>query len=491
MFLNSTALQVKPQLQQLSYTQKQLIIPITNITTYFKKLPEEDNMLNTYLSLLRAAKRRQKRKKKKTIFAYPLDIHKTKVTQFIFGVFKTAATVFKSLKQLLVGFLFKLITQISEYIREKWAPALKKMRKERNKYSTSQQLFFYSRRLLRVKRKQMLLINMKNTPNNFWGWVRTQQIFYIPKNNPITKSELFKERLKLRLSRQVHKVQHAVNRMRYLAVRNQRRMERKQRWFRRQHALKRKYKEKYRNQKQYDKQQLEFTKYQKKDTLYQQGFKHFQKKLRMYPVIQKSNQLFLHFWDKFKTRVSYFYKASLHTNAMPDRQYFNSTFGLTFSDFMKKPFVIFKKPTWWLRKRMRYSFKIIRKRYIPAKQYEPLKRQYKRNRRGLLNRITQILKEQEAKKYALIMFNRRAKHAIRRLKATWQRAITFMNIAPTQNKQNAGFKATPVLRPHVLFQSNLISFFNILKNIPNRVTITPVIIRDYVNNNLLEIKRIL
>lgn len=447
--------------------------------------------MNTYLSLFRVVKRRQKRKKKKSILAYPLEIHKTKVTHFIFNVFRTAASVFKSLKQLLMGFIFKLIKQISEYIRKKWTPAIKKMRKERNKYTTSQQLFFYSRKLLRVKRKQMLLINMKNTPNNFWGWVRTQQIFFIPKNNPVTKSLLFKERLKLKLSRQVHKLQHATNRMQYLVVRTKKRMERKKRWFRRQNALKRKYKEKYRNQKQYDKQQLEFAKYQQKDTQYQHGFNYLQKKLRFFPRAQKYNQLFLHIWGKFINRVTYFYKASLHTNGMPNKQYFNSLFGLTFRDFMRRPFFVFKKPTWWLRKRMRYSFKIIRKRYIPAKQYEPLKRKYKRNRRGLLNRITQILKNREARKYALIMFNRRAKRALHRLKAAWQNAITFMHITPIKHAVSASSISSLILWPQVIFQNNLTNFLNILKNIPSRVSITPVIIRDYIHNNLLEIKRIL
>lgn len=495
MFLDLTALslQAKRQIQQSSLIQNQLSIPITNITSYFKEFPEEHPGEDVYLSLLRASKRRQRRKKKKSILAYPLNVHKIKVTHIIFDVFKNAANTFKALKQLLVGFIFKLIKQISEYIRGKWAPSIKKIRKERNKYTVSQQLFFYSPKLLKVKRKQMLLVNMKNTPNNFWGWVRTQQIFFIPKQNPITNRELFKERLKLRINRQLHKLQHATNRMHYLTVRNQRRMERKQRWFRRQHGLQRKYKEKYKNQKQYDKQQLEFAKYQRKDTMYQRGFNHFQQKLRKFPPMQKSSQLFLHFWGRFLERIVYFYKASVRTNALPDKQNFNDLFGLTFSDFMRRPFFISKKPTWWLRKRMRYSLKIVRKRYVPAKQYEPLKRQYKRNRRGLLKRITQILKEQEAAKYVLIMFNRRAKRALHKLKTTWQNAIAFMNINITAG--NIGytpqFMPSLILRPHTVFQNNITNFFNMLKNIPSRVTILPATVRDYVHNNLLEIKRIL
>lgn len=274
-------------------------------------------------------------------------------------------------------------------------------------------LFTYSHKELHLKKRRMLLVNMKKVMNNFWAWVRTHTIFYIPKMFQKIKEHFLSLRTQAMQSIFTKEIigdskERLAERHQDLAqqtLQNNARIARKDKWFHEQNILKQQNDPKYK-EKAYKIQLKEYNKY--KDTQ-----KHLiiatnntnksinETKEKEKEKEQPKDTNFIQYVTNSLLTAAYNRFISLYKNMSAAR----TTIGALVMN-MKEEITKFNKEAFYLglkipykyQRRIQYARRKIKKQYLPTKRFKRLEKLFKRNRIGLFQRVREILAEQQSRR---------------------------------------------------------------------------------------------
>lgn len=390
-------------------------------------------------------------------------------------------------------------------------------------------LYTYRAKRLKIKKKVMLLLNMKKTLNNFWAWIRTHTIYYISKKAQSLRKYFFKLRDALpgfidvaRVLNFKDDVRLGLPRIRTLEKqigRSLARLERKHKWLSLQNYFKRVHDSSF-NIKNYDRQVLEYMSFLKK--LYNQLYDY--RKLR--PIVEAARYYlthqhlfpkqipdqFLTITDTFKSKLPQYFVNMLknvrwkflrsnHYISKNLRRKPQTTWRLKLKAYLTQQQIQTASnilQEFYLPKNKReYAERTIKKQFLPPAQYQKLKRKFKRNRNTLFRQMRAILVLQESKKAALHSLLYTLQKATVLTDKYFRNIITGSSFRLKKQQAEYLYGINQVMARS--FEYNVSAFINNCVNLlkgyyANLSTAIPTIIntvKTKINTTILELKRVL
>lgn len=480
----------------------------------------EESAMELYTSHFRIPTRRPLRKMKKKKIKQKKNIAVNIMLNLIFNltdfVWISGHSVINQITKTLTNLLSNLITSFSTFFQNELTGFKTRRKKnEKEKYKSFQIFYFYTLKLLQVRKKRMLLINTKKTANNFWAWIRTQIIYFIPKFMPFVmnlykKAKSIVKQVAKPFSFNLSNTKKELVTVNETIKRNLHRIDRKEKWFTRQNELRSLHKENYKSNKQYKIQIEEYWDYQKqlmKAELKKYKLESEIENINYYKEKQKEDRekkkytlpkfrnFVVHYRNMLFKQIKSFYTKVIASNTLPTQQFVEPDDESTLFDFLKKKtFIIIKKFNWRFQKTLNYAFKRVKRQHVPPAIFQPLKKHYKRNRPGLFKHITKILTQQVFRDFPILTIRKQMRRSLKHLRKRW------LSVVKKQVKVTAHKYYTAQFVTHVkitdLLKYNLLKFLNLIRNTemlaiqPKAPTATTVL-TDYLNTNYLELKRML
>lgn len=378
-------------------------------------------------------------------------------------------------------------------------------------------LYTFSAKQLKVKKRRMLLLNMKKTLNNFWAWIRTHTIFYIPKIKQTVSHYFIKLQNLLPIFSTYGKIlniKDEIKTIEDLEIKLNKQLDqsyarivRKYNWLKHQHALKKAHDLRF-NERNYNKQSDEYMRFliKQNDQLTQLSkIRSRDYTLQQQLMIRSKNltndlpKKLLHLFHNFKSKIlrattmifkdikfqflkRFYEKDKLEGFVIePDNEIQTYNELETIANKLN------------LKRAIPYAIKAITKRYLPYPQYKKLEKKFRSNRRALFKKIRKVLILRESYKLPLLNFLSNIKKAY--IKFTGDFALRYdLFIAAAAKAVVPIQKTTPQI-----FEYNVSKFIPVCIQLVARGTKIPeelkhtenVQIRNYSKINLLELKRIL
>lgn len=390
-------------------------------------------------------------------------------------------------------------------------------------------LYTYRAKRLKIKKKIMLLLNMKKTLNNFWAWIRTHTIYYISKKAQSLRKYFFKLRDALpgfidvaRVLNFEHNLKYVPPRLRSLKgkiSRSYARIKRKLNWFDEQNRYKAANDPRYR-EKNYNQQLQEYMKFLKKLNMQVDSYVNL-KDILEYARDHMANRhlfptqlpkIFLRSNGKFKSRLPQYFVNSFNNNLWKfiKSYYYKSNTGIRkhqniwklkliegLSAKQRMQTTAMKLRAVYLPKNTReYAEKIIRKQFVPPNLFQKLKRKFKRKRNALFRQIRMHLVLQESKKASLYSLLYTLQKAIISSNESFQGIVTRAKFR--LKKQYAEYLYGLNQNYARSFEYNLSEFINncvkLLKGYSENLTspISTIVkaVKTKMNTTILELKRV-
>lgn len=432
------------------------------------------------------------------LFNTVIDILRDEIIAFLVQSRYRLHLFFKKTNKKLQGFVQKIKKYTKQLVLFKH-----KLRKPIQLiFLNTKTLFTLSVKNLHVEKKRMLLLNTKKTQNNFWGWIRTHIIYFIPKIYNKIKNYFYNFRVERTKIKQMEQQRHLLQQNKEDEITNNHRIARKIGWLKEQIRQQRIQKGKYKLKKQYNIQKQEYYNYLEKKAA-------LKKQKEMLNTKYATANYKLNFWNTLQRLVlitienshSFFHNFVKPATAVPQIQYVNPKIPETLSNYFEAiPKFFFKKLSGLALRDYKEAQRSIKRRFVEPTLFKKLKQQYKRDRKGLFNKITEILKERADKKYIYLFLIKMLKRAVKKVKQQYKRNykkfIKNIKLAPKLKLQNITFNTVNI--PFKLFEYNLNAFSTILLKLfvyedPKQHFIFEKLagIRDYFKINFAEIKRIL
>lgn len=325
-------------------------------------------------------------------------------------------------------------------------------------------MFVLSIKNLHLEKKRILLLNTKKTLNNFWGWIRTQVIYYIPKMYNKIKNYFYNFRIERKKEEQKQTLLNLLQKVKEDQMTNTHRIERKRKWLREQVRQQRIQKEKYKLKKQYDIQKQEYITYlnkektlQNKQTLLSSKYAYLNNRFTLLNTFQRLILIAVTSWNN-----------KLYAMTQPVKDLFNVKIINPIVELSK---IYYKKLSKATLRRYNQSQRVIKRRFVEPDLFKKLKQQYKRDRNGLFQKITQILTQREMKRQVYIHL-----FCIKTMQTAFEKVKSYVNLtylnftskvifASKFKIQNYLINFNKNLYTFNLFKYNLNEYFKVLVNL--------------------------
>lgn len=410
---------------------------------------------------------------------------------------------------------------ISKYFLSFFLPRRQLAKKRQIRGFKFKNLFVYSTKQLKIKKRRMLLVNMKKTLNNFWAWIRTHTIFYIPKVMQKIKDYFYSLRNQVSFftpKNGIHSRKKKRKSRKELfedIEKNEKRMKRKAAFFKEQAAFKRKRDPRYK-EKAVKIQQGELRTYIEKHKEYYNELRELYitkprvpfsvKNITTKPKEQKVIQLYVNqllsiIQKRFLNYINT-YQTALN---LPEKQNVILQMGENiFKHFKQYPIYVTRKINYHVSRRLQWGIRQIKKQFLPPPQYKKLQQIYKRDRVGLFQELTRILARKQSKRQLKPTTLYTLKCALKLARISWKRYVRRFKRQYKVYQQSRiiqhydkNYFGTDIYKIFEYNYNELIAVFVNLVirartpvNLESSSQILPKI-KEYLTTNLAELKRIL